>query len=187
MLLIAQPKSASTSLMWSLSEILKVPLKNGHNRCSEDKDCEGYKQLQIYHGTMVKRCREYLRWYIKKDIIYKEHILPTQEHLKYIEDIGEPVVVLLRNPAECIASYKRVLSVIPDKKIDFEEMEKELQLFYDKYMQLTNNPLYMIITYKDIVEDFIETIKKVIVHYKRDVPINVDQYRLQRRNYTWSK
>ena len=187
MLLIAQPKTASTSFMHSLAEIMKVPFKNGHNRKAGDVNCQGYEQLQIYHGTMVKRSKAYLKAYIENGVLYKEHILPTPEHLKYIEEVGKPVVVQIRNPAECIASYKRVLSVIPDKQIDFDVMEKELELFRETYLQLTNNEIYMIIDYKDIVEDFTETVKKVIKHYGRAVPTNVDQYKLQKRNYTWSR
>jgi len=187
MLLIAQPKSASTSLMWSLSEIMKVPMKNGTNRKQSDINCPGYDQLQIYHGTMVKRSYKYLKEYITNNVLYKEHILPVPEHLKSIDDIGKPVVVLLRDPKECIESYKRVLSVIYDKKIDYDEMEKELYQFNETYSQLTNNNIYMIIDYREIVDDFINTIKKVLLHYGKDIPNDVERYRLQKRNYTWSK
>ena len=187
MLLIAQPKSASTSLMWSLSEILKVPHKNGQNRKSGDTDCEGYAQLQKYHGTMVRRSKEYLKKWIEADIIYKEHILPTDEHLEYIKNIGAPVVVLLREPVECIKSYRRVLSVLPDKNIDYDEMRNELELFREKYLSLTDDDNYLIITYDEIVNDFTNAIKKIIVHYKKTVPDNVEKYILAKRNYTWSK
>ena len=187
MLFIAMPKSASTSLMWSLSEILKIPMKNGTNKKKGDKNCPGYKQLQTYHGTMVQRSKTYLQGYICNNILYKEHILPTKEHLEIIEETKKPVVVLLRKPEECIESYKRVLSVIYDKEINYDEMLRELYQFHDTYVQLTNNDIYMIINYKDIVDDFTETIKKIIKHYGRPVPKDVERYKLQKRNYTWSK
>lgn len=187
MLLIAQPKSASTSLMWSLSEIMKVPMKNGTNRKPGDIDCPGYKQLQTYHGTMVKRGPKYLKEYITNNILYKEHILPIKEHLEIIDNIGKSVVVLLRDPKECVASYRRVLGVIYDIKINYDEMEKELRLFNDTYSQLTNKDIYMIIGYNEIVNDFTNTIKKVLLHYGKNIPDDVEHYRLQKRNYTWSK
>lgn len=187
MLLIGMPKSASTSLMWSISEILKIPHKNGQNKTKDDNKCEGYEELQKYHGTTVKRSKQYLEHWINQDIIYKEHILPTEKHLQYLNEINKPIVVLLRNPKDCIRSYKRVMSVLFNLKLNFKKLEEELKLFYDTYIGLTNNEKYKIIAYDDIVYNFTETMKEIVKHYEKEVPENIEKYELQKRNYTWSK
>jgi hypothetical protein len=55
MLLIGQPKSATTSLMWTLAHIMGIAHKNGHNKRKGDIKCSGFEQLQKYHGTTVQR------------------------------------------------------------------------------------------------------------------------------------
>lgn len=185
MLLIAQPKSASTSLMYSLSEILNITHKNGQSFTKDDKKCEGYEELQKYHGTTVKRNYKYMERYIKdKKIIYKEHILPIPEHLGIIEKINCPVVVLLREPEETIESYKRVFSVLPElKDINYERLLEEVKEFYNTYKNLKSD-LYLIITFRDVVFNFNQTIEKIIKHYSLKVPKNLKKFELAKRNYT---
>lgn len=185
MLLIAQPKSASTSLMHSLSEILDITHKNGQSIMKGETKCEGYEELQKYHGTTVKRNYKYMEKYIKdKKIIYKEHILPTSHHLEIINKINSPVVVLLREPEETIESYKRVFSVLPElKDINYNKLLDEVKEFYNVYKNI-NNDLYLIVTFRDIVFNFNQTIKKIIKHYGLNIPKNLKKFELAKRNYT---
>jgi hypothetical protein len=186
MLLIAEPKSGSTSLLWSIAEILKIQRKNGQNRLKSDIKCIGFEEMQKYHNTTVKRSKEFLKKYIEsKDIIYKEHILPTKEHLKYLGEIGRPVVVLLRNSTDIIESYKRVFSVLPDikKMIDLEKMKKELDLFYYLYNK-QRNTMFLKVHYEDIVLNFHATIKKILSQYGFNIPMKeIKKYQLQKRNF----
>lgn len=185
MLLIAQPKSSSTSLLYSLGEILKLNIKNGQSFSKDDKKCDGYEELQKYHGTTVKRNYKYLEKYIlSKTLIYKEHILPIKEHLEIIEKINYPVVVLLRKPEETIESYKRVFSVLPElNNIDYDKLLKEVELFNQTYKKIKNKN-YLIITFRETIFDFHNTIKKICKHWKLKVPDNLKKYELQKRNYT---
>ena len=185
MLLIAQPKSASTSLMWSISEIYKIPHKNGQSFTKNDKKCQGYEELQKYHGTTVQRNYEYLHKYITaKNIIYKEHILPIKQHVDIINKINQNVIVLLRKPEETIESYKRVFSVLPELgNIDWKKLYYEVNQFYETYYFL-NNPLYLIIHFRDVVFKFHETMKKIGEHYQLEIPNDLNKYELQKRNYT---
>jgi hypothetical protein len=193
MLLIAQPKSASTSLMWTLAHILKIAHKNGQNRLNADKKCPGFEELQKYHGTTVKRNYAFLYNYIcKPDVIYKEHILPIDKHIEFIKDIDKPVVVLLRDADQTIESYKRVFSVLPELKIDYNKLKNNLEEFQFRYiMEAENNKplgkphLFKIITFKDITKNFTETIKSVIMHYGKEVPEDIEKYKLCKRNYTY--
>jgi hypothetical protein len=185
MLLIAQPKSASTSLMWSISEILKITHKNGQSFTKNDKKCEGYEELQKYHGTTIERSFEYMEKYIvDKKVIYKEHILPIEKHLEIIEKINKPVVVLLRKPKETIESYKRVFSVLPElNNIDYDKLYEEVKLFYNTYEKI-DSKLYLIVKFRDVVFDFYKTMEKIIKHYGFKIPNNLYDFELEKRNYT---
>jgi hypothetical protein len=187
MLLIAEPKSGSTSLMWSIAEILKIQKKNGQNKLKEDVKCKGFEEIQKYHNTTVKRSYKFLEKYIEsKTVIYKEHILPTLNHLLAMGEIGRNIVILLRDSKEIIESYKRIFSVLPDikKKIDLIKLKEELDLFYDIY-ERQKNKMYLKIYYKDIVLNFHKTIKKILIHYGFDISLEkIKKYQLQKRNYT---
>lgn len=189
MLLIAQPKSASTSLMWSLSEVLKIKHKNGQNKRLEDKNPDDFRELLKYHGTMVIRNKEFLSKYIlDKTIVYKEHILPVEQHVKIINEINKPVIVLIRNEKESVESYKRVFAVLPEVKANFKRLEYDLKRFADIYKRIAEeNKLYKIVTYNDVVNNFTETLKSIILHYNLEIPENVDKYELAKRNYTYSR
>jgi hypothetical protein len=124
-----------------------------------------------------------LKKYIEsKKVIYKEHILPTKKHLKIIESVNKPVVVLLRKPNETIASYKRIFSVI-NLEVDFDTLLDEIKQFYTSY--INKSGIYLVITWRDIVFDFHSTMKKILKHYGFKVEkYNINRYTLSRRNYT---
>jgi len=187
MLLIGQPKSASTSFMWSLAEAMGIAHKNGYSKRNGDQECEGFEQIQSYHGTTVKRSYLYLYKYIcKSSILYKEHILPIQDHIDFINNINMPVVVLLRDPEKTIESYERVFSVLPEIKINYGKLEREIIEFHDKYIkQSRENKIYKIINFEDIINNFTETAKECIIHYGFEVPYNVEKFKLCKRNYTY--
>lgn len=187
MLLIGQPKSATTSFMWSLSEAMGIAHKNGHNKRDGDQECDGFEQIQIYHKTTVKRKYIYLYKYIcKSNILYKEHLLPTKDHIDFINDINKPVIVLIRNPSDTIESYKRVFSVLPEIKIDYEQLELELLCFAETYLrEADDNKIYKIIYFEDVINNFTETVKECIIHYGFKIPYNVEKFKLCKRNYTY--
>jgi hypothetical protein len=185
MLLIAQPKSGSTSLLYSIGKILKLRIKNGQNKLKDDIKCSRYFETQKYHGTTVKRNYDFLKKYIEdRTVIYKEHILPIKSHLDIIKKINKNVVVLIREPEEIIESYKRVFSVMFNLKINYERLLDEMKEFYSVYSAFDSDKRFLIITYKDIVLNFTETIKKIIKHYNFKTPVNIHKYELEKRNYT---
>lgn len=186
MLLIAEPKSASTSLLYSIAEIGKLQRKNGQNRQAKDVKCNEYENIQTYHGTTVKRNYAYLEKYLKSRIlIYKEHILPTKEHLDILKKIDTNFVVLLRDTESIMKSYSRVFDVLPELNIDRKRMKAEIQEFSDRYMELNWNTI-LIVTYNDIVNSFTEIMEKILVHYELEIPADINKYKLAKRNYRWS-
>jgi len=188
-LLIAQPKSASTSLMFTLSQALKIAHKNGQNARPRDTRLNCYTELQKYHGTMVLREEWFLKKYIKDEkIIFKEHILPTKHHLGIILKISKPVVVLLRDAADCIESYRRVFSVLPEINVCYDVMRQELETFAEKYRDAANkSKLFLLVNYNDLIDDFTKVLEKIIIHYGFSIPDGIEKIKLAKKNYTWSR
>jgi hypothetical protein len=103
-----------------------------------------------------------------------------------MHDINRPVVILVRDAKQTVESYKRVFSVLPEVKVDYAKLEGELAMFKILYEeQARNNNIYKIITFDDITNNFTETIKSVIMHYKKEVPKDIEKYKLCKRNYTY--
>ena len=72
MMIISIPKSASTSLMQTIAKILDIKYQNGISRKKYFIDVPEYSEMQSYHGTTVRRSKEFLtKWISRKDIIYK--------------------------------------------------------------------------------------------------------------------
>ena len=186
MLLIAQPKSASTSLLKTLAMILKIKYKNGISKGKNDFLCNGFEELQKYHTTTHKRSFGFLKALIEsRIIIYKDHILPTKEHIEYIKKINFPVVILLRTPEETMDNYKRLLQdykknklnendikelklIILDK-IDFNKLKNDIENFKKGWEKANiKNALY--INFIELVMCPFHTCKKIVEHYGYKMP-----------------
>jgi hypothetical protein len=169
--------------MWSIAQILKINKKNGQNHRRGEKKCPGFTELQKYHGTTIQRSFKFLKHYIEsKKVIYKEHILPIKKHIQHIDKINKPVVVLLRKPEETVLSYKRIFDVI-NLEVNFDNLLEEVNLFYDSY--INRSGIYLVITWRDLVQDFHGTMKKITKHYGFNIDLKIiKRYTLARRNYT---
>lgn len=190
MLYIAEPKSASTSLVVSIAKILNIKFSNGRNKVKGDIKCKGFESIQSYHNTTVFRNEAFLKKYLEStNFILKEHILPVKEHIEVIEKIKKPVIVSIRNSDDIIESYKRVFSVLPkiDQKMDYIKLKEELNYFANFYLnkQKENKELWLVITFEDIIFNFEETMKKIIKHYGFEVKDKeIKKHQLEKRNCT---
>jgi hypothetical protein len=191
MLLIAQPKSASTSLLKTLAKIIGVKAANGFGKKGKWELCEGFTELQKYHDTTIKRKKPFLNfWLSHKTALLKEHILPTEHHKKIIKESNKHVVILLRNPTTCYHNYVRMIDDfkqgrLPDKvikelmpwrffKIDQFQFYQDIKDFnagwqgfdYDKKL---------IVTFEQLILKYKQTMRKILKHYghgkKRITPL----------------
>jgi hypothetical protein len=183
MLLIGQPKSGSTALLYTIAEIAGLQPINGKNWTKQDVECEGWTETQKYHHTTVKRSKDYIEAHARnRRTLYKEHILPTPEHIEILRGIKDPFVVLLREPEEVFDCYDRINKVL-DVGFDFPKLYDEIVDFYDKYLMLQIRKM-LIVTYKSIVMNFHNTMEQVLEHYGLDVPVDLHRKKLLKKNYT---
>lgn len=214
MLLIAQPKSASTSLLYTLAKIMKLKSKhaigkiktvNGKKIELKWEKCIGFSEIQKYHDTTIKRDFNYFnKWIRNKNVLYREHILPIKEHLNYIRQVNNKILILLRNPEDCIDNYRRMYA----KYLDGKMSEKDISQLYPKrfssidFGYLLNDFIEfnvrwkdfnfnkkLIITYEDLVLDYENTIKKVLKFFnfkipKKIIPLMRHKYKRGTQSFT---
>lgn len=192
MIIIAQPKSASTSLLKTISKIVNVRFRNGMSKGKNDKDCEGFEELQKYHTTTHARSEKFLAEYgTDKNIIYKEHILPTKAHIAIIKKHKLRVVILLREPEHTIDNYRRLLDDYQNGKLnehdikelfveklsslDFEKLSEDIR-DYNKLWKEADIKTALYLDYKDIVLSPWHACRRVVTHfgYKIKFPKKVE-------------
>lgn len=181
MLIVGQPKSASTSLLKTVAAIGRLRFQNGISRnANYNKDCQGFSTIQKYHGTMSRRDEPFFNyWLNKRDVLYKEHILPTKEHVEILSRLVVPFVVLLRNPEHSFDNYVRlvaswkagaisqkansILHVENVAKLNMEGLRQDLIDFYQGWKS-QNIWHALVIEYDDLILHYDETIRMVMDH-----------------------
>jgi hypothetical protein len=159
MLLIAIPKSASTSLVHTLGKMLNIKVYEGIAKKEYDFNCEGFSEIQKYHSNMVERSGVFLNLITGgRHAIYREHLLPTYRHIKILLSIKRKVVLLLRNPDDVIDSYRRLKR---SSEIDFKKLSRDVNVIYNKYINLKGKEKICIIHYKDLILNYKNTIRKI--------------------------
>lgn len=174
---IAQPKSASSSLGYTLAKILKVKCINGLVT-KPKRFCNDFPEIQKWHNTMLPRYMPFLvKMHKDKKVLYKEHILPSERQMDMVRDFPYPLMILLRNPDETFDSYRRfneneVFQKYKKKLVNLNQIKKDVYLFFERYKQLEaeNHKHLLFIYYKDLVLNFKSTLKKIFAHYKWKLP-----------------
>jgi len=183
MLLIAQPKSASTSAASTISYIGKLKLKLGISKNKNNVYCEGYPEIQKYHNNIVKRNESFIETTVKSQVtLFKEHLLPTPEHLEFLNKQKTNIVILLRYPEDSLDSYLRMFKKNGRKDFDKKQLLKDLRNFHDRYMWWASNKRYAIVVYyRDLIKNYKSTMYRILKHFniknKKLIP-------LKKLNYT---
>lgn len=191
MLLIAQPKSASTSLLKTLSKTMNVGFKNGIGKSTNKnwRYCEGFPTIQRYHDTTIARSKSFLKdWMGNRKSILKDHILPTEKHMEFISDINFKIVIVLRNPEDSLDNYKRmykryktgkmtqaeIKELMPQRFdwIDFDKYLFDLQQFNLRWKEFKYEKK-LIITFEDLILNYKSTMIEIIKWWKFKVPKNI--------------
>jgi hypothetical protein len=174
MLIIAQPKSASTSLLYTLSKMLKGKAVHGTKRKAYDILNPGFERLQYFHTLIFERTALDVKNMIEmKKTVYREHLLPTERNLRILDKYNN-YIVLLRNPEDSYDNYVRIMGK-EDKKL-----LKELKDFNSKYRKYLEDKNILIVNYEDLVLDYVNTIIKIKRYWKINSKIRL----LEKLNYT---
>ncbi len=103
MLIVAMPKTASTSLMKTLGRAWRIPAEQ--IVCPEQPVPEGYSTLARMHSDMrilpdgmIERAKD-------RSVIRKQHVLPVEENLSRLSEAR--IVLLVRLPEDIVLAYRR--------------------------------------------------------------------------------
>lgn len=198
-MILAQPKSASTSIMKTIGDItglsygqqfhlskpkkkgavLRVYRKVGHyaglsiasaKKFSELFPALDYPALRLGHSDiadfgMAQKNDAMIRFHYD---IHKQHFPPTTENIFLFADL--PKVILIRNVADSLASYKRApvqirFNQFLDNTAFLKQLEDDLlswQTGWKNAAQKDKNTI--IINYQDLIKHPDETIRRVLDH-----------------------
>jgi hypothetical protein len=103
MLIVAIPKSTSTSLMSTLGQVYQRPATQDY--LNEQPVPEGYSVIVRYHSDMRLITDEQARRWSGADAFFKQHVVPVDENREKLR--GTKIVLLLRDPEEIVLAYRR--------------------------------------------------------------------------------
>ena len=122
MLMIAIPKSASTTIMKTIGVIHKF--KYTQEKFSDLSRPKDFKSIYGYHSDIRELTPMLVRKFNEKNLVYKQHVLPTENNIKLLAEVKK--VILLRDPNDIIRSYKRsVMKHLGEPMEDFVECTSE--------------------------------------------------------------
>lgn len=180
MLLISQPKSASTSLASTISQIGKLKVSLGVQRKRNLN--EEFEEISRYHNNIVNRNENFIKTVLESKVtLFKEHLLPTLKHLEFLNKYKKNIVILLRCPEHSLDSYLRMFKKNGRKDFNKKELLNDLRSFHDRYMWWASNKRYaIVIYYRDLIKDYKTVIHKILKHYniksKRLIPLKKLKY-----------
>lgn len=175
MLIIAIPKSAGTSLTETLCRNHNKKHKGG---LTHYKEKEEGNIVELRHGSMKDVEKEDVEKFKDNDIIYHEHIFPTKNNIKNLEN--QKKVILLREPEEILHSWWRAEQsgthqkhpMLKDCKTKEDYIRKAEKLGALKILQdfkngweKAKNKKDLIIYYEDIKNSPKEVINKIEKHF----------------------
>lgn len=175
MLLIGQPKAASTSLAFTIGKIAGLQVRYGIPKNKDSIKCEGFDNIQRYHNNMIIRSEKFFDQVVRgRKTIFKEHILPTQDHLKKLNKYKEKIVILLREPEHTIDAYNR---------IGIMNIDDDVFKFHEKWLYWKSvHKNVMIVYYRDLILHYKPTIRKVLKWFGLPIPKELPP--LAKRKYT---
>lgn len=180
MLIIAQPKSASTSLIYTLAKMTGLKCDptylDSKRKFKKNNEC---LEMQKYHKTIFKIPNKLLlKWVTEKKCIYKVNIVPTNYHLRLLEKLKpNRIIILLRSPEDSLESYKRGI----EKNKNYDQLLNDLRFFHDRYIwwkSLQSN--FKIIDYNDLILNYKNSIKSILnwfnLKHRKIIPLMKCKY-----------
>ena len=105
MLIVAMPKTASTSLMETLGIRHAMPRQQLPLLSNPWPTSSEWHALTHLHSDTRELTETDVERFTKKGVLYKQHILPTAGNVSQLRQYA--IVVLLRKPTDVVLSYRR--------------------------------------------------------------------------------
>ncbi len=122
MLIVAIPKSASTSLLTTLGTLYQRPATQDF--FGEQVLPQGYPVVSSFHADMRLINDEQVRRWSGRDAFYKQHVIPVAANRDKLR--GTKIVLLLREPKEIVLAYRRAeLAKLHPERPQFADCNSE--------------------------------------------------------------
>lgn len=189
MLIIAQPKTASTSLTQAMAQLTN---KNGTriDRLSHQfGKAKGFDMLP--HTDLINlKAKRLTNWIDDQSTYYQQHIAPTKNNMTLLKKYGH-CAITLRDPNEAFQAYFRqpdILKFFNSLKARQGEgailLAKE-QFFniHNAYRRLAKLDNFMAVQYKDLITNTSECVNQILEFYGESIRVDKD-YQLPKFRYT---
>jgi len=163
MLIVAIPKSASTSLLKTFGVLHGIESVQDFS-IKDYKAPEGASILNSIHSDLREITGELADRFSDEETLYKQHIFPSENNLSLLKNVKK--VVLLRDPEEIVLAYyrgahKKVHTLLEGYSLSFTQEEwieksrqdglmNELHFFHDRWLKEEDQNT-LIIWYKDLL------------------------------------
>ena len=190
MLIIAVPKSASTSLMTTMKRLHNIESKQ--ILFPNNPFPTNCKYLYNFHSDVRELDEEQVTLFRSKKILYKQHIFPSPNNLKRLKTLKK--VILLRTPQDVVKAYYRAeKQYVHNIRNDFQnlrtpeewiEQAKKLGLLSDlkQYYMWRGQDNVKIVYYRDLISSPKKVINKIESFY--DLPITRKNISLDEKRYS---
>mgnify|MGYP003113759573 CR=1 FL=1 len=192
MLIVAMPRSASTSLSHTLVGITGMRRKK--TTYITDGPGERHPEYNMIPHAGVVRFEpdQLVDWATARDRLYREHILPIREHRDAFRTINpefRKVVVLQRNPEDAFLSEQHYWERdLPrqGKDYNFFENAKTIREQYKRFAEnlprmFPESDGLLHVQYNDLIHDHDKWIKKILDYWDFKYPDD-EKYTLATQN-----
>ena len=196
MLIIAIPKSASTSIMVTLGELHKIKSKQDFSIKSNEIPKDSHI-IHTVHSDIREITQENVDNFNKENEFYKQHIFPSDNNLKLLKKIKK--VVLLREPKDVLYAYirgaKNKHNGLP-KGYEIKELTKkkilkkakidgffdDICFFRDQWVNKADPVYTLFVNYEDYISKTKEVINSIESFF--DLPITMGNVRPKKARYS---
>jgi hypothetical protein len=163
MLIIAMPKSVSTSLMKTLEAGTGIPAKQTFFPAQQWPQAPRFDSMARFHSDVREITEEQATNFARPKRIFKQHLVPTENNMNLIGE--QKFVLLTREPEEIVLAYRRWESTGDSPpRIEFKGLETEeqwlqraediglLQEFRDFRSRWLTKPGALEVTYRELLD-----------------------------------
>lgn len=194
MLLIAIPKSGSTSLMATIGSLHKIRAVQDATFINHPKP-ENSAFIHKNHSDIRELTPETVKKFKSGKVFYKQHIFPSDNNLNLLNEVKK--VVLLRDPVEVLLAYRRgahkkIHNLLDGFSINATEEEwieyarqvgllDDLKYFGEKWKNASNPQNTLFIEYHELISEPAATVNKIERFY--GLPVH-DHVVLKKKRYS---